>query len=110
MSLYSDFEPNPKDYISTPKKVKKKPMFTRGYNESRERLAKNSYYARSCFNCAYYYQASGDREEVCQNPDVLQYDMVVTDNNVYCLRWTPSSSVKTEQQSLFRRSGRSRLD
>ena len=92
------------------KKKSKKPLFTRGYQESRERLAKNSYYSRSCFNCACYYQASGDKEEVCQNPEVLEYDMVVSENNVYCLHWRPSSSNKTEQQSLFKKSGRSRLD
>lgn len=87
-----------------------KPIFTRGYKESRERLAKNSYYTRSCFNCDYYFQASGDKEEVCQNPNVLQFDMVVTDNNVYCIHWMPSTANKTEQQSLFKKSGRSRLD
>ena len=89
--------------------MKKKPLFTRGYNESRERLAKNPYYSRSCFNCACYYQASGDKEEVCQNPDVIEYDMVVSDNNVYCVKWRPTSS-KTEQQSLFKKRGRSLLD
>lgn len=92
--------------MSTPKKS----MFSRGYQVSRERLAKNPFYTRSCFNCDCYYQASGDKEEMCQNPDVLKYDMVVTENNVYCLKWRPSSTNKTEQQSLFRRSGRSRLD
>lgn len=103
-----DFLVNRKSHGKVPKK--KKPVFTRGYQESRERLAKNSYYSRSCFNCADYFQASGDKEEVCQNPNVLQYDMVVTDNNVYCLQWRPSSTNKTEQQSLFKKSGRSRLD
>lgn len=88
---------------------KKKPIFTRGYNESRERLANNPYYTRSCFNCACYYQASGDKEEVCQNPNVLEYDMVVQENNVYCVQWRPNS-VKTEQQSLFKKNGRSKLD
>lgn len=90
-------------------KSKNRPIFTRGYQESRERLLKNPYYSRSCFNCAYYFQASGDKEEVCQNQEVLQYDMVVTDNNVCCVKWRPSSSVKSEQ-SLFRRNGRSILD
>lgn len=88
---------------------KKKPVFTRGYQVSRERLAKNPYYTRSCFNCAYYYQASGDKEEVCQNQDVLEFDMVVTDNNVYCVKWTPHIT-KTEQQSMFKKHGRSQLD
>lgn len=106
MSLWEDHVPEP--YPS--KSKKKKPIFTRGYKESRDRLSKNSHYTRSCFNCAYYYQASGDKEEVCQNQDVLQYDMVVTDNNVYCLKWLPISKSTTEQQSLFKKSGRSRLD
>lgn len=87
-----------------------KPVFTRGYKESRERLSKNPYYTRSCFNCVYYYQASGDKEEMCQNQDVLQYDMIVDGNNVYCLKWKQSSTNKTEQQSLFKKSGRARLD
>ena len=104
MSLWEDYVPEP-----YPKKSKKKkPMFTRGYDECRERLAKNSYYSRSCFNCDYYYQASGDKEEVCQNPDVLQYDMVVTENNVYCLKWKQGSGKK--EQSIFKRTGRARLD
>ncbi len=87
-----------------------KPLFTRGYKESRERLARNSQYTRSCFNCVYYYQASGDKEEMCQNQEVLQYDMVVTDNNVYCVKWSPSSISKTKQQTLFKKHGRSQLD
>ena len=108
MSLYSDYVPDPEEHISKPKK--KKSMFTRGYSESRERLAKNPYYSRSCFNCAYYYQASGDKEEVCQNPDVLEFDMVVEANNIYCLKWKPNSSNKTEQQSMFKKRGRALLD
>ena len=88
--------------------MSKKPVFTRGYQESRERLNKNPYYTRSCFNCDYYYQASGDKEEMCQNDEVLQYDMVVDGNNIYCLKWKPSSS-GSSQKSMFKR-GRSQLD
>ena len=95
--------------VSENSRKKKKPLFTRGYKESRDRLSKNPYYSRSCFNCAYYYQASGDKEEVCQNEDVLQFDMVVTDNNVYCIKWQPLSN-KTNQQSLFKKNGRAKLD
>ena len=87
--------------------MNKKSIFSRGYKESRDRLAKNSQYTRSCFNCHYYYQASGDKEEVCQNTNVLQYDMVVSENNVYCLKWKPSSSNK---DSMFKKNGRARLD
>lgn len=88
----------------------KRPKFTHGYNESRGRMEKNSYYSRSCFNCAYYFQAHGDREEVCQNNEVIEYDMIVDGNNIYCLKWKPASSVVTDQQALFKKSGRSRLD
>ena len=88
---------------------KKRPTFTRGYSECRNRLSANSYYTRSCFNCAHYYQASGDKEEVCQNSDVLPYDMVVDGNNIYCLQWKPSHNTNTEQQKMFKR-GRSQLD
>lgn len=87
----------------------KRPMFTRGYKESRDRLSNNPYYTRSCFNCAYYYQASGDKEEVCQNDNVLKYDMVVNGNNVYCLKWKQSTINQTEQKAVFRR-GRPKLD
>lgn len=89
--------------------MSKKPVFTRGYKECRERLSSNPYYTRSCFNCAHYYQAVGDKEEVCQNPDVLQYDMVVDGNNIYCLKWAQSSVSKTDQQRLFKK-GRNKLD
>ena len=89
--------------------MKKKPVFTRGYKECRERLSSNPYYTRSCFNCAHYYQAVGDKEEVCQNPDVLQYDMVVDGNNIYCLKWVQSSVNKTDQQRLFKK-GRNKLE
>lgn len=86
-----------------------KPKFTRGYDDSRERLANNSYYTRSCFNCAYYYQASGDKEEVCQNNEVLEYDMVVSETNIYCLKWTPSTSNKSKIFKKFK-NGRSKLE
>lgn len=89
--------------------MSKKPVFTRGYEECRHRLSSNPYYLRSCFNCAQYYQAVGDYEEVCQNPDVLEYDMVIDGYNIYCLKWEQCSVMKTDQQKMFRR-GRSKLD
>lgn len=86
----------------------KNPIMSRGYNECREKLQKNSYYSRSCFNCEHFYQASGDKEECCQNPNVIEYDMVVTENNVYCVHWSQSSMTKEKQ--IFKKSGRSILD
>lgn len=61
--------------------------FSRGYDPVRQRVAKGSKYTMSCYNCEYYYQEFGDKEEVCQNPNVLKYDMVVTPTNIYCNRW-----------------------
>ncbi len=87
--------------------IKQHTIFTRGYGECRKRLANNSRFTRSCFNCAYYYQAVGDKEEVCQNETVLQYDMVLEGNNIYCLKWQPSTFNSTS--NIFKR-GRSRLD
>jgi len=81
--------------------------FTRGYKESRERLRTNAKFLRSCYNCAFYYQAVGDKEEVCQNPSVLEYDMVVTETNVYCLNWVPATS---NDKTLFKKTGRARLE
>ena len=87
-------------------------MFKRGYKECREKLSSNPSFSRSCFNCVYYYQAVGDKEEVCQNSEVLEYDMVVDANlnSVYCLKWTPSSVSRKKKEELFRRSGRALLD
>lgn len=81
----------------------KRPIFTRGYKECREKINNSAHFTMSCFNCAYYYQAKGDSDEVCQNTSVLKYDMVVEKNRVYCLKWKLSSS-KTEQQTMFKKS------
>lgn len=112
MSLADDIEPyvppRNRGAVKKPKR-KKRPLFTRGYEESRDRLSNNSYYSRSCFNCAYYYQEHGDKEEMCQNDRVLEYDMVVENNTVYCLHWKQSSSNSSES-SMFNRRGRSLLD
>ena len=82
-------------------------IFKRGYGEVRQRVEKGSKYTMSCFNCEYYYQAVGDQTEVCQNPNVLKYDMVLTDTSIYCTQWelsrrtSPTKSVK----GLFKRKG-----
>ena len=80
----------------------KKPVFNRGYSEVRQRVEKGSRFTMSCYNCEYYYQAVGDKTEVCQNPEVLKYDMVVSETSIYCTKWklaerassTPTKSVK----------------
>lgn len=82
----------------------RKPSFSRGYDDVRKRVEKGSRYTMSCYNCDFYYQASGDMEEVCQNPDVLKYDMTVTDTSIYCNRWVISRRSSTAK-SIFKKDG-----
>lgn len=74
------------------KKKKQKPNFIthRGYTSVREKVDSLPKAYMSCMNCVFYYQAEGDIEECCQNSSVLEYDMVVEENRVYCLKWIPS--------------------
>jgi len=72
-------------------------LFKKGYIPVRKKMESRSIYLTSCYNCEYYYQAVGDKEEMCQNPKVLQYDMVVTESNIYCNLW---ESVKHKNQSV----------
>lgn len=74
----------------TKKKVVKEKTspFSKGYGAVRQRVGKGSRYTMSCFNCEYYYQSEEDEEELCQNTDVLPYDMVVSEGNVYCNQWS----------------------
>lgn len=69
-------------------------MFTVGYSEVRKRVSKGSKYTMSCYNCNYFYQSEEDTEEVCQNLDVLSFDMIITDTTVYCNRWEISQRGK----------------
>ena len=75
----------PKKFDESPKK------FGRGYSSVRQRVNKNYRYNMSCFNCVHYYQAPGDKTEMCQNSSVLEYDLVVSENNtIYCTtHWSP---------------------
>lgn len=69
-------------------KRKKPKKYSRGYEEvTRRILSKPSKFNMSCFNCQFFYQGVGDETEVCQNPSVLKYDMIITDNNIYCRFW-----------------------
>lgn len=100
---FNDQEPN----VPKKKDLSFRKTFNRGYSEVRQRVEKGSKYTMSCYNCEYYYQAVGDKTEVCQNPEVLKYDMVVTETSIYCTKWklaerastTPTKSVK----GLFKR-------
>ena len=83
----------------------KESLFTRGYGAVTAKMEKASKFTMSCFNCDYYYQAVGDSNEVCQNPDVLKYDMVVTENNIYCNRWQLCRKTETAK-GLFKKGSR----
>ena len=72
----------------------KKDVFNHGYNSVRAKVESGSVYLKSCYNCDYYYQAVGDKTEVCQNPTVLRYDMVVTETSIYCNQWKPCARSK----------------
>lgn len=81
----------------------KSSRFSRGYGEVRQKISKKSKFTMSCYNCEHYYQDVGDKEEVCQNPDVLSYDMVVNENTVYCSRWEMVKR-QSSAKSIFKRS------
>lgn len=76
--------------------------FSRGYQESRDNVAKSVKFTRSCFNCDYFYKTMSDKGEMCQNPNVTRFDLVTTDNNVYCCYWKQSSRKSPDDKSLFK--------
>ena len=82
--------------------------FNRGYKESREKVVKSAKFTRSCFNCDFFYKLMSDSEEVCQNPNVTQFDLVVDNNNAYCCYWKQSSR-KSEDSSFKGGTGRNRV-
>lgn len=96
-----------KPRLKNPNEVKeekptKASLFTRGYGEVRQKVEKGSRFTMSCYNCDHFYQAVGDKEEVCQNPDVLKYDMVITETSIYCNRWELTKR-KQSVKSMFKK-------
>ncbi len=80
--------------------------FSRGYNEVREKLKNSPAFLMSCFNCAFYFSEDGEeKEECCQNKEVLKYDMIVNGHSVYCHFWKPSHIKKLPHK----KTGRDRL-
>lgn len=61
-------------------------LFTTGYAPIYKK-AKDNRYIWSCDSCKYYYQGIGDKEELCQNSNVLEYDIKVDGNRVFCGWW-----------------------
>lgn len=84
-------------------KNKKSPVISRGYSIAREKAAKSSKFLKSCYNCEYYYQSEEDTEEVCQNPNVLPYDMVITSSNIYCSLWKLSSQTTNKSKEKLKK-------
>lgn len=83
-------------------------QFSRGYSDSRNKVKKAVKFMRSCFNCDFFYKTMSDKEEVCQNPNVTQFDLVVEDNNAYCCFWKQSG--RESEDSLFKKgTGRNRV-
>ena len=78
-------------------------MFSRGYGEVRNKVAKGSKYIMCCQNCRFFSKEKGDTEELCQNDSVLSYDIVTSENSVYCLKWQPYEY--KNENSLFKRGG-----
>lgn len=81
--------------------------FSRGYNEIRKKMNTSAKYTKCCNNCAFYYKDRSDKEEVCQNSQVLEYDMVYEDNRVFCCRWKPANepTADTPIHPLFMKRG-----
>nr|DAE21505.1 MAG TPA: hypothetical protein [Myoviridae sp. ctgXL3] len=77
--------------------------FNIGYDAIIDRLEKSSQYLMSCYNCRYFQKCKGDTEEVCQNEDVLEYDMMINGNNICCLRWKPPERANKKRYKLLGR-------
>ena len=83
--------------------------FSKGYKDSREKIKRSAKFTRSCFNCDYFYKTMSDKEEVCQNPNVTQFDLVTEENNIFCCYWRQSER-KEDSNSLFKGgTGRNRV-
>lgn len=83
--------------------------FSKGYKDSREKVKRSAKFTRSCFNCDYFYKTISDKEEVCQNPNVTQFDLVTEENNIFCCYWRQSER-KEDSNSLFKGgTGRNRV-
>lgn len=74
-------------------KSEKRRLFSKGFKPVLKK-AQNNKYIKSCDSCTFFYEALGDKEELCQNPNVLEYDIQVDGNRVYCGWWEPDEPEK----------------
>lgn len=76
--------------------------FTKGYEETRSKMKKYPKFFMSCFNCDYYYKGVRDQDELCQNNNVLSYDMVVREGTIFCSHWKGIEK-KKEKPEVFQK-------
>lgn len=82
--------------------ARKSVSLSRGYGEGKERFLKGVKYNMSCYTCGWYFTAPGDDHEVCQNSDVLKFDIVMAGTNIYCSKWKPHTSEGITAKSLMK--------
>jgi len=76
--------------------------FTKGYEVARDKVQRYPKFLRSCFNCDYFYKSIHDKEELCQNTNVLPYDMIMQEGSIYCSFWKLVST-KKEKPKVFQK-------
>ena len=81
----------------------KSELFNKGFSPVRAKLSSGSKYLISCYNCDWYYKSKNDTEEVCQNPEVLKYDMVVTETSIYCSKWVMTKRTDNSVKKLYKK-------
>lgn len=70
----------------------------RGFKPIREQIHAKSRYMRDCNNCRHFYQAPFDEEELCQNQQVLEFDICTDKDRVYCCYWQPNGEVEKKKE------------
>lgn len=66
---------------------KERPLFTRGFKELKEKQQKGIKFIRHCNSCHFYFSEVEGQEECCQNESVLPYDVVMTEDSIFCHYW-----------------------
>lgn len=70
----------------------------RGFSPIREQIQSKSRYLRDCNNCRFFYQAPLDEEELCQNEQVLEFDICTDKDRVYCCYWLPNGDKESKKK------------
>ena len=70
----------------------------RGFNHVREQIQSKSRYLRDCNNCRFFYQAPFDEEELCQNEQVLAFDICTDNQRIYCCYWLPNGEKEKKKK------------